>query len=314
MRPEGWLPPSLQHRVDTILTWVGRFRRFAPVAGLTLELVKFDTQLMVDEGIAGVQYQQGTLVGYEVGEYLLEKWGRTCQYCGAKEVPLEKEHIYPKSRGGSNRVSNLTLACHKCNEDKGNLPPEGWKAALVAAGDTRRAANIDRVLAKCKKPLADASAMNATRWALWMRLAATGLTVETGSGGRTKYNRMNLGYPKTHWIDAACAGESGTSARLDPIAKPLTMKAAGHGNRQMCGTDKFGFPIRHRLRQKRHFGFQTGDLVRAVVPKGRQAGIQEGRVLCRASGSFDIRTVHGRAVGISWRFCTMTHRCDGYSY
>jgi hypothetical protein len=37
-------------------------------------------------------------------------------------------------------------------------------------------------------------------------------------------------------------------------------------------------------------------------------------VLVRATGSFDIRTKHGRVQGISHRFCTPIHRCDGYSY
>jgi 5-methylcytosine-specific restriction endonuclease McrA len=65
---------------------------------------------MQDAEISGVSYQQGELAGYEVREYLLEKWQRRCAYCGKTDVPLEIEHIIPKSRGGSNRVSNLTLA------------------------------------------------------------------------------------------------------------------------------------------------------------------------------------------------------------
>ena len=90
--------------------------------------------------------------------------------------------------------------------------------------------------------------------------------------------------------------------------------AVGSGNRQMCGMDKYGFPLRHRQRQKRHFGFQTGDMVRATVASGKYAGIHTGRVLVRATGSFDIRTKQGRVQGISHRTCTPVHRCDGYSY
>ena len=66
------------------------------------------------------EYQQGELAGYEVREYLLEKWGRKCAYCGKQNIPLEIEHIVPKSEGGSDRVSNLTLACNTCNVRKGN--------------------------------------------------------------------------------------------------------------------------------------------------------------------------------------------------
>ena len=51
-------------------------------------------------------------------EYLLEKFNRTCVYCGVRDVPMEVEHIVPKTRGGSDRVSNLTLSCQPCNQKK----------------------------------------------------------------------------------------------------------------------------------------------------------------------------------------------------
>jgi len=117
-RPEGWLPPSLQHRIETTLSWVHRLQRLAPIAAISQELVRFDTQALENPEISGVEYQQGTLAGYEVREYLLEKWGRQCAYCGAANVPLQIEHIQPKAKGGSERVSNLTLACAPCNDRK----------------------------------------------------------------------------------------------------------------------------------------------------------------------------------------------------
>ena len=123
-RLAGWLAPSLQHRVDTTLAWVKRLQRWAPVTALSSELVRFDMQALDNPEISGVEYQQGTLAGYEVREYLLEKWGRQCAYCGAEHVPLQVEHIHPKARGGSNRVSNLTLACQACNARKNTLPLE----------------------------------------------------------------------------------------------------------------------------------------------------------------------------------------------
>jgi hypothetical protein len=81
-------------------------RRFCPIGSISMELVRFDTQLMQNPEISGTEYQQGELAGYETREYLLEKWGRRCAYCGKEGVPLEVEHIHPKSKGGSNRVSN----------------------------------------------------------------------------------------------------------------------------------------------------------------------------------------------------------------
>ena len=119
-RPEGWLAPSLMSRVHNIITWVKRLTNLCPITSISQELVRFDTQLRQNPEIKGIQSQQGELESYEIREYLLEKFNRECVYCGAKNIPLEIEHIVPKSKGGSNRVSNLTLACHCCNQAKGN--------------------------------------------------------------------------------------------------------------------------------------------------------------------------------------------------
>jgi 5-methylcytosine-specific restriction endonuclease McrA len=116
-RPEGWLAPSLKHRVHTIGTWVSRLRGYARVSAISTELARFDTQALENPEISGVEYQRGTLAGYEAREYLLEKWGRRCAYCDAKNVPLQIDHIVG-ARGGSDRISNLTLACAACNRAK----------------------------------------------------------------------------------------------------------------------------------------------------------------------------------------------------
>ncbi|MGJ5674493.1 MAG: RNA-guided endonuclease IscB [Nostochopsis sp.] len=118
-RPEGWLAPCLKSRVENIKTWVERLRKLAPVRAISQELVRFDMQLMRNPEIQGEEYQQGTLAGYETREYLLEKWGRQCAYCGVKDVPLQVEHINPRAKGGSNSITNLTLSCEKCNTKKG---------------------------------------------------------------------------------------------------------------------------------------------------------------------------------------------------
>lgn len=299
-KPEGWLPPSLLSRVHNIMTWSIRLYRFVPLNCISMELVRFDTNAMQNAEISGVEYQQGELMGYEVREYLLEKWGRKCAYCGVKNIPLEVEHIIPKSRGGSNRVSNLTLACRACNLKKGNQ-------TAIEFGH----ANVYQT---AKVPLKDAGGGNATRWALFEALKSTGLPVEVSPGSRTKYNRMKQDYPKTHWLDAACVGRSGASVFVGAKHKPLLIKATGHGSRQICRTDKYGFPLRYRLRKKRHFGFQTGDIVRAVVPSGKYTGKHIGRVVCRASGSFDIRTALGKVVGVHHKYCCVVHHADGYGY
>jgi 5-methylcytosine-specific restriction endonuclease McrA len=299
-RSEGWLAPSLWHRVLTTETWLARLRRLCPITALSVELAKFDTQLMDNPEISGVEYQQGTLLGYEIRAYLLEKWGRRCAYCGATGVPLQVEHIVPRMRGGSSRVSNLTLACADCNQAKGDK--------------TAAEFGYSHIQAQARQPLKDAAAMNSVRWALYERLLATGLPLEASTGGRTRSNRARLNLPKAHWSDAAAVGVSTPDNLRVAVTSVLLITAKGHGCRQMSGTNASGLPIRHKLRQKRFFGFQTGDLVRAIVPAGKRAGTHVGRVLCRASGWFDITTKHGRQAGIRHRYCRMVQRADGYAY
>ncbi len=304
-RREGWLPPSLLSRVHNIDTWVKRLSKYANITAISQELVKFDTQIMQNPEIAGNEYQQGTLAGYETRQYLLEKWGRDCAYCGKPGLKLQVEHIHPKSKGGSNRISNLTLSCESCNLKKGTQDIKDFLEK-----DPER---LKKILAQAKKSLTDTAAVNATRFKLLETLKTFGLPVETGSGGLTKFNRTTQNLEKTHWTDAACTGKSTPTLRIKGV-KPLLIKAAGHGTRQMAGTDKHGFPTRHRTSQQIHFGFQTGDIVKAVVTKGKKIGTYVGRVLCRASGSFDISTSNGRVAGISHKYCISVHQGDGYSY
>jgi 5-methylcytosine-specific restriction endonuclease McrA len=299
-RRDGWLPPSLTSRVQNVLTWVNRVRRLCPVGALSQELVRFDTQLMQHAEIAGVEYQQGELAGYEVREYLLEKWGRMCAYCEGEHVPLEIEHIVPKTRGGSYRVSNLTLACRPCNDRKGNH----------TATEVRR----PDIQARAKQPLKDATAVNATRWALYHALLETGLPLEVGTSGRTKWNRIQRNLPKTHWLDAACVGASTPPQLQTQQVVPLLILATGRESRQMCRMDRDGFP-RTAAKSLRHVqGFQTGDLVRAVVPHGSNLGTHVGRVAVRASGKFNVTTKQGTVQGVAARHFRVVQHADGYRY
>ncbi|PSR23659.1 MAG: HNH endonuclease [Sulfobacillus acidophilus] len=299
-RKDGWLPPSLAARVNQTLRTVDKIRAHAPITAMSVEHVRFDTQKLENPEIVGVEYQQGTLLGYEVREYLLEKWGRTCVYCGATDVPLQVEHIIPKRRGGSNRMSNLTLACKPCNLQKGKQT-----AAEFGHPD---------VQVHARQPLKDAALMNATRWRLYHQLQATSLPVEGGSGGRTKKQRIAHDLPKEHYYDALCVGKSTPAQFLTLPAFVQIWSAKGRGNRQRCRTDKHGFPIRHLSRQKHHFGFQTGDLVQAVIPHGKYAGTWTGRATVKASGSIRIVTSIGVHPTTSYRYGHVLQRGNGWVY
>jgi 5-methylcytosine-specific restriction endonuclease McrA len=304
-KPHGWIAPSLLHRVYGTMTWVNRFRRLALLDALSVERVKFDTQLMQDAEISGVLYQQGTLAGYNVREYLLEKFNRCCIYCDRTNLPLQVEHTLCKARGGTNRVSNLGLACQKCNDAKGTLLLKDF-----LAHDPERLARIQKLL---KTSLKDAAAVNATRNELVRQLLLTGLTVETGSGAQTKFNRRLLDYPKAHWIDAACVGASGTNVTLSPDRVVLAIKATGHGSRQRCNSDKYGFPGKAAAEGKRFAGFQTGDLVSTSIPTGKFAGKHSGRVAIRHRPSFRLNTGE-RVFDVHPKYLKIIQRSDGYQY
>jgi hypothetical protein len=61
----------------------------------------------------------------------------------------------------------------------------------------------------------------------------------------------------------------------------------------MCTTNKYGFPTKHRTRQKAFFGFQTGALVRAILPRVKFAGTHVGRLTVSATGVFEMVTPQG---------------------
>jgi 5-methylcytosine-specific restriction endonuclease McrA len=298
-RKEGWVPPSLESRIANMVTWVQRFRRLAPITAISQELVTFDFQQMENPEISGTEYQQGTLAGYEVREYLLEKWQRACSYCGAEHIPLQVEHINPKANGGTNRVSNLCLACEPCNKAKGKQDIRTFLA--------KKPALLKRILVQAQAPLKDASAVNVTRWSLFNRLKELGLPVETGSGGLTKYNRSTRELPKAHWIDAACVGKSTPDVLCMKQISIFLIIAKGHGCRQMCVTDPHapGFPKQHKKRCKTFLGYRTGDMVKAVTPKMTI----EGRIVIRHRPSFRIGKVD-----IHPKYMRRVQRADGYAY
>ena len=308
-KPKGWLPPSLRHRVEGVMSWATKLQRWFPVVGWHQELVRFDMQQLENPEICGVEYQQGTLAGFEVREYLLAKWNRRCAYCdasgcGPTGVPLNIDHIHPRAKGGGNRVSNLTLACIPCNRAKG-----AQDVAVFLAGDPARVA---RVLRHAKRPLRDAAAVNSTRWALRQALTGTGLPVATGSGGLTKFNRTNSGLGKSHTLDALSVGDVAGIACCP--AQVHVAKSTGRGCYARTRSDKYGFPRLRLTRTKQHFGFATGDLVRAVIPRGTKAGTYTGRVAVRATGSFDITTGNGVVQGLNHQHFQLIQRADGWQH
>lgn len=306
-KEKGWIAPSLMHRVYTTETWVRLLLSWCPIGSIEFEYCNFDTQLMQDPDISGVEYQRGTLYGYEVRQYAYAKFGRKCVYCDKEADVIELDHVLARTRGGSDRVSNLVPCCHECNQAKDNRLIEDF-----LKDDPERLA---RILSLLKAPLKDAAAMNITRNRILEMLDATGLPVRCWSGARTKWNRDRFGIEKDHHLDAACVGDINGVAG-NPETYVLMVKAAGHGTRKRRLVDKYGFP-RGAVFPKHKFvhGFQTGDLCKAIVPAHlKTGGTHIGRIAVRTSGRFDISTKNGKKKGIGWQYFKVFQRKDGYNY
>ena len=192
---------------------------------------------------------------------------------------MQVEHIHPRAKQGTNRLSNLCLACEPCNVKKGTQDIQVFLAQKPEVAT--------RILAQAKAPLKDAAAVNTTRWAVFERLNALGLPLECGSGGLTKFNRVTRNLEKAHWLDAACVGNSTPETVQVAGVKPLLIKATGTGRRQMCVTNRYGFPKQHKERCQSFLGYRTGDLVKAITPKGSFSG----RIAIRHRPSFRLGTV-----------------------
>ena len=327
-RPDSWLPPSVKSTSDNIISWVRRLCKLINIRCCSFEAVRFDTQLLDNPNIEGVEYQQGTLFGYEVKEYLLDKYGHTCQYCNgvSDDSILEWEHIQPKSKGGSDSIKNATLACHTCNQDKGNtLLPDWLEQEKAVKGSAARKKLSEARILGIQRVMTGNPPKVSNRYCAWVsssrRATERGLfgifgEVECASGGRTKFNREMLKLPKDHHYDALCVGtvpETGFNDLTNGYC--LYIKAMGRGSRFRGKINKCGI-ITTKLKKgpRRRFGFQNGDIVAADVPKGKYAGYHVGRVMTRASGAFDIRCTDGKLVTANQQYCRILQHDNGYQY
>jgi hypothetical protein len=234
-RDNGWFAPSIQHKLDSHINFIDRIKSILPITKTVIEIASFDQQKMQNPEISGVEYQQGELLGYEIREYLLEKWKRTCAYCSKTDMPLEIEHIIPRSRGGSNRVSNLTIACHACNQAKDNMTAEEFGHPTIQA--------------KAKKPLKSAAFMNIVK----KRLANI-LDCEVTYGYITKHDRIKLGLAKIHANDAFVIASGNTQHRCK--TDTVTLKRR---NNRSIQTNRKGF--KPSIRRQR-YNLQPNDLVK----------------------------------------------------
>jgi hypothetical protein len=115
--PKGWLPPSIQRRFDTHIALIERLKKILPISKVIVETASFDIQKLNRPDIAGEEYQQGEMYGFEnTRNYIFARENGACQLCKKNNGKFQLHHITPRSKGGTNKPNNLALlheGCHK---------------------------------------------------------------------------------------------------------------------------------------------------------------------------------------------------------
>src|SRR5690625_4124011 len=124
--------------------------------------------------------------------------------------------------------------------------------------------------------------------------------------------RDRAALPETHTFGALCDGKTGTVTGT--AASVLAASFTGRGTHARTRADRNGPPRLYLPRTKAFSGFQTGDLVRAIVPKGKNAGTHAVRAAVHSSGEFTVTTARGTIQGIHHRHVRVVQRADGYAY
>ena len=319
-RPEGWLPPSIVSIENNIVHWVKKLMKWVNIVECYIEDVKFDFQKMENPNISGVEYQHDTYEGKTVREYLLEKCGRTCQYCGGAtgDKKLEVEHMVSKANGGHSRIGNLTIACSKCNKLKCNRNLD------VFFEDVKNSdAEIDQKRAKCIEEFLKGKVHRPKNYGAWVNSYHKKLiedveklgfkNIVLSDGVTTMLNRMKHHIEKEHYNDATCVGDIPDKFN-DYTTVAYIVTAKGRGTRLKGKPNKCGILNKSNIhREKTCHGFQTGDICKLTIPSGKYQGAYIKRIAIRHSGSFDFR-LNGKRAAVSYKYCKILQRGNGYDY
>lgn len=187
-KKEGWLAPSIKHKIDTHLKVIDNVYKMLPISKIIVEVASFDIQKIKNPDIQGEEYRQGEQLGFwNVREYVLFRDGYKCQCCYGKSEDkiLNVHHIESRQTGGDapNNLITLCETCHKkFHKGKIELPKQ-----------------IKRGM-KFK----DAVFMGIMRWKFYNTLKEKHDNVLLTFGYITKHNRISVDLPKEHYIDARC--------------------------------------------------------------------------------------------------------------
>ena len=212
-----------------------------PVGSIQLERNKFDPQLIMNPNINGTEYQRGTLLGWQIRAYVLDRDDGRCAYCQHSKVRLELDHVRPRAVG-SNRVDNLVACCRECNLQKSNRPIEEFLAHQPVL--------LERITERLQhSSLASAAHMNAVLPALIRDLRTTGLPVHLTDAASVSRARQQLGVRKTHCYDAALQGRDFQIIESLPN-RVLQLQPSNGRSRQKANVDRHGTPLGRPFRNQ----------------------------------------------------------------
>ena len=183
-KPDGWLAPSIQHKLDSHVKLINKVKELLPVSRIIIEVASFDIQKIKNPEISGKEYQNGEQKdSWNAREYVLHRDNHACQSCHgkSKDPILETHHIISRQIGGDSPANLLTL-CQTCHEK-------------VSKGKSK----LDIKLPAGFKP---ETFMSTVRWNLVNTLRNAGNIVTPTYGYITKNNRIALGIEKSHGTDA----------------------------------------------------------------------------------------------------------------
>jgi HNH endonuclease len=301
-KPKGWIAPSVKSRADNVINFIRKYKKLINIDKVMIEHVNFDVaQMSSNTKLYGAKYQQGPLYQQKLRSFIFSRSNGKCVYCGAKATEID--HVIPRAKGGTNSVYNLVASCKACNQMKSNL-------TLKAFG---KLVGKDFGKLEPKKLPKDAAIIQSAREYTIRKIQDIIPNTVSYAAWLTKYNRDQLGLPKEHYYDALSVGEIPNSFNF-LTDKVLQISAKGRGSRQMCAMNKYGFPRTKPKGSKSVEGFQTGDIVKAIVTKGLKQGEYLGKVAVRSKGSFNIQTRTQVIQGVGYKYCHIIQRCDGYLY
>ena len=183
-RKEGWLAPSIQHKLDSHFRIIDLLNSILPISKTIIEVASFDTQKILKPGIKGLEYQEGCQKDfYNLREYILYRDGHKCQNPDCKNKDknpiLELHHIVFRSDGGPDSPNNLITLCTKCHTPKNHkgFLKKNWKPKI--------------------KSLKGATFMTSVRWKL-----VNFFECEHTYGYLTKFKRIEEKIDKSHANDA----------------------------------------------------------------------------------------------------------------